>query len=148
MIHASAHECSFQQRYSRDSKAQVAYSDSRFSRSLFLNSFLTACSLDPSDIIVGGTPSRLKRRDRASWAWPLVAIGYKQVHPKLVSNNWEYLLPHLKTVPAISVSVNTSYGKRGYHSILSFVGRRMELTECNTFHVPHCDVFFTVRFAC
>ena len=97
--------------------------------------------------MVGGTPSGLKRRDGASWAWTLVDIGYKRVHSKLVPNTWEYFLPHLETVPAISVSVNTSYGKRGYHSILSFVGRQMELPECNTFRIPRCDVFFTVIFA-
>ena len=57
------------------------------------------------------------------------------------------MLPHLEIVPAIIVSVNTSYGKHGYCSILSFVGRQMELPGCNTFRIPHCDVFFTVNFA-
>ena len=57
------------------------------------------------------------------------------------------MLPRLETVPSISMSVNTPYGKRGYRSILLFFGQRMELPGCNNFRIPRSGVFFTVIFA-
>ena len=64
------------------------------------------CSLDPSMIISGGTPSCLNRRSRANGASLFFVVGMVRDQPYDVANTCANLCPHWDAVPASNVAVN------------------------------------------
>ena len=76
---------------------------------LHLNS-PSVCSLDPSIIIMAGTPSLAWRVESASDASDFFLMGCALVQPSAVQNTCAYLLPLLETTLDSIVSVNMSIG--------------------------------------
>ena len=59
------------------------------------------CSLEPSIIISGGTPSCLNRLSREKGVSLFLVMGMVQYQPYDVANTWENLWPRCEVVPAV-----------------------------------------------
>ena len=102
------------------------------------------CSLEPSIIISGGTPSCLNIRSRAKEASLFFVMGMVRDQQQDVANTWENLCPRWDAVPASNVSVNKGWGYLLYLSMRSLVGNLLMIEGFVTCHTPRWVVARTI----
>ena len=124
-----------------------SFSGGRLDSFSFLINLPNICSLAPSTINFGGTPSRLNRTYIFSCASPFFAIRKDHVQPKDVPYICEYLLPCLEILPAIKVSGKKAWGKRSFVNMRSLVGNLREREGVKQVLTPLWVVLVTVWFA-
>ena len=106
------------------------------------------CSLDPSIMIVGGTPSLWAKRDNPSWASDLLRIGYTQTQPNLDANTCAYRFLQNQDITFDSrVSVNKSCASHRYCNCWSLVRKCTDSVGCKIVCIPFCVVASMVRCA-
>ena len=105
------------------------------------------CSLEPSIIISGGTPSCLNRLSREKGVSLFFVMGMVQDQTYDVANTWANLCPRCNALPASNVSVNKGWGNLLYLSMRSLVGNILMIEGFVTCHTPRCVVARTVVLA-
>ena len=105
------------------------------------------CSLEPSIIISGGTPSCINRLSRAKGVSLFLVMGMVRDQPYDVANTWASLWPRCDAVLASNVSVNKGWGNLLYLSMRSFVGNLFMIEVFVTFRIPRCVVAMIVVLA-
>ena len=105
------------------------------------------CSLEPSIIISGGTPSCLNGRSRAKGASLFFVMGMVQDQPYDVANTLANLCSRCDVVPASNVSVNKGWGNLLYLSMRSLVGNLLMIEGFVTCRIPRCVVAMIVVLA-